>query len=69
LIHIRCNAIAIQNTEITTTLSANINATDTSLVVTDADLDFYLNGGFIIIEKVLTSSDTSDRFKNRNLSK
>ena len=57
------NAIAIQNTELTTTLSANINATDTSLVVTDADLDFYLFGGFIIIKKVLTSSDTSDPLK------
>jgi len=57
------NAIAIQNTELTTTLSANINATDTSLVVTDADLDFYTLGGFIIIKKVLTSSDTSDPLK------
>ena len=57
------NAIAIQNTELTTTLSANINATDTSLVVTDADLDFYILGGFIIIKKVLTSSDTSDPLK------
>ena len=57
------DAVPIQNTELTTTLSASINATDTSLVVTDADLDFYLLGGFIMIEKVLTSSDTSDILK------
>ena len=57
------DAVPIQNTELTTTLSASINATDTSLVVTDANLDFYLNGGFIMIEKVLTSSDTSDALK------
>ena len=56
-------AVPIQNTELTTTLSVGINATATSLVVTDPDLDFYLNGGFIMIEKVLTSSDTSDALK------
>ena len=56
-------AVPIQNTELTTTLSVGINATATSLVVTDPDLDFYLNGGFLMIEKVLTSSDTSDALK------
>ena len=56
-------AVPIQNTELTTTLSVGINDTATSLVVTDPDLDFYLNGGFIMIEKVLTSSDTSDALK------
>ena len=56
-------AVSIQNTELTTTLSVGINATATSLVVTDPDLDFYLNGGFLMIEKVLTSSDTSDALK------
>ena len=56
-------AVPIQNTELTTTLSVGINNTATSLVVTDPDLDFYLNGGFIMIEKVLTSSDTSDALK------
>ena len=44
-------AVPIQNTELTTTLSVGINATATSLVVTDPDLDFYLNGGFLMIEK------------------
>ena len=57
------DAVPIQNTELTTTLSVGINATATSLVVTDPDLDFYLNGGFLMIEKVLTSSDTSDVLK------
>ncbi len=56
-------AVSIQSTELTTTLSVGINATATSLVVTDPDLDFYLNGGFLMIEKVLTSSDTSDALK------
>ena len=56
-------AVPIQNTELTTTLSVGINDTATSLVVTDPDLDFYLNGGFIMIEKVLTSLDTSDALK------
>ena len=56
-------AVPIQNTELTTTLSVGINDTATSLVVTDPDLDFYLNGGFLMIEKVLTSSDTSDALK------
>lgn len=56
-------AIPIQNTELTTTLSVGISATATSLVVTDSGLDFYLNGGFLMIEKVLTSSDTSDALK------
>jgi hypothetical protein len=33
------------------------------LVVTDPDLDFYLQWWFFMIEKVLTSSDTSDALK------
>ena len=35
-------AVPIQNTELTTTLSVGINATATSLVVTDPDLDLSL---------------------------
>ena len=37
--------------EMTTTLSANITATDTSMVVTDAT-SFYTNGGYLMIEKI-----------------
>ena len=37
--------------EMTTTLSANITATDTSMVVADAT-SFYTNGGYLMIEKI-----------------
>ena len=37
--------------EMTTTLSANITATDTSMVVNDAT-PFYTNGGYLMIEKI-----------------
>ena len=37
--------------EMTTTLSANLTATDTSMVVNDAT-SFYTNGGYLMIEKI-----------------
>ena len=41
--------------EMTTTLSANITATDTSMVVNDAT-SFYTNGGYLMIEKINSTS-------------
>ena len=41
--------------EMTTTLSANITATDTSMVVNDAT-PFYTNGGYLMIEKINSTS-------------
>jgi hypothetical protein len=43
--------ISIKELEMTTTLSANITATDTSMVVDDAT-SFYTNGGYLMIEKI-----------------
>ena len=43
--------ISIKELEMTTTLSANITATDTSMVVNDAT-SFYTNGGYLMIEKI-----------------
>jgi hypothetical protein len=43
--------ISIKELEMTTTLLANITATDTSMVVNDAT-PFYTNGGFLMIEKI-----------------
>jgi hypothetical protein len=43
--------ISIKELEMTTTLSANITATDTSMVVADAT-SFYTNGGYLMIEKI-----------------
>ena len=41
--------------EMTTTLSASITATDTSMVVNDAT-SFYTNGGYLMIEKINSTS-------------
>ena len=46
--------------EMTTTLSANITATDTSMVVDDAT-SFYTNGGYLMIEKI---NSTSGSYEN-----
>ena len=43
--------ISIKELEMTTTLSANITATDTAMVVDDAT-SFYTNGGYLMIEKI-----------------
>ena len=43
--------VSIKELEMTTTLSANITATDTSMVVADAT-SFYTNGGYLMIEKI-----------------
>ena len=47
--------ISIKELEMTTTLSANITATDTSMVVNDAT-PFYTNGGYLMIEKINSTS-------------
>ena len=47
--------ISIKELEMTTTLSANITATDTSMVVDDAT-SFYTNGGYLMIEKINATS-------------
>ena len=41
--------------EMTTTLNANITATDTSMAVNDAT-SFYTNGGYLMIEKINSTS-------------
>ena len=43
--------IPIERVEMSTTLFANITATDTSMTVND-EVFFYTNGGFVIIEKI-----------------
>jgi len=47
--------ISIKELEMTTTLSANITATDTSMVVDDTT-SFYTNGGYLMIEKINATS-------------
>jgi len=48
-------SLSIQQVEMTTTLSTDITATDTSMVVNDL-LNFYSNGGYLMIEKVNSTS-------------
>jgi len=51
---------SIQELELSTTLASNITSTDTSMTVVD-DLGFYTNGGYVVIEKI---NSTTGFFEN-----
>ena len=51
---------SIQELELSTTLASNIASTDTSMTVVD-DLGFYTNGGYVVIEKI---NSTTGFFEN-----
>jgi len=59
--------VAVATLELSTTLNGDITDSATTITLTDGSI--FPTSGFIVIEKVLTSTDTSDPLKSWNISK